>query len=119
MKLINVSKKGTLKFQLKDGRYLLNYTSGYVRIDGDLDRIYQIDKTRRIPPNTKGNYFEMVERILIHCPKERYQYCIDWVKRNVKNVNFRHQKAINVKHENIKYYQERILQLQHELKTII
>ena len=31
MKLIDISKNGTLKFKLSDGRFLLNYTSGYVR----------------------------------------------------------------------------------------
>ena len=28
MKLINISKKGTLKFELSDGRFITSYNSG-------------------------------------------------------------------------------------------
>ena len=75
MKLVNISKKGTLKFELSDGRFITSYNSGYVRINGN-DRLYQINKVRKF----KGNY----KRILIHCPQERYKYIQEWVKRNVK-----------------------------------
>jgi len=34
MNLIHINKNGTQKFQLKDGRFIYSYTSGYVRIDG-------------------------------------------------------------------------------------
>ena len=44
MKLVNINKNGTQKFQLKDGRFIYSYNSGYVRIDGGLDRLYQINK---------------------------------------------------------------------------
>ena len=84
MKLIDISKKGTLKFALSDGRFLLNYTSGYVRIDYGGDRLYQINQVRKVKPNTKGNYFTLYERVLIPNPADRYQYCVEWVKRNVK-----------------------------------
>ncbi len=82
MKLVNINKNGTQKFQLEDGRFIYSYNSGYVRIDSGLDRLYQINKVRKVKPNTKGNYFEMYERILIPCPSERFQYIKDWVKRN-------------------------------------
>ena len=88
MKLVNINKNGTQKFQLKDGRFIYSYTSGYVRIDGGLDRLYQINKVRKIKPNTKGNYFEMYERILIPNPQERFQYIVDWVNRNVKDIPY-------------------------------
>ena len=46
MKLINISKQGTLKFQLKDGRHVLSYNSGYVRMDnGKYGYIDVIGKT--------------------------------------------------------------------------
>lgn len=80
MELVNVSKKGTLKFKLSDGRFLHNYTSGYVRIEYGGDRLYQINKVRKI--YYKGMYY--YKRILIPNPFERYQYCVEWVKRNVK-----------------------------------
>jgi hypothetical protein len=82
MKLININKNGTQKFQLKDGRVIYSYTSGYVRIDSGLDRLYQINRVVKVPPKTDGNYFEMYKRILILCPSERFQYIKDWVKRN-------------------------------------
>ena len=88
MKLVNINKNGAQKFQLKDGRFIYSYTSGYVRIDGNHDRLYQINKVRKVPPNTKGNYFEMYERILIPCPQERFQYIVDWVNRNVKDIPY-------------------------------
>ena len=82
MKLINISKKGTLKFKLSDGRFLYNYTSGYVRIDYGGDRLYQINKVKKIV--TESTYF--YKRILIPNPADRYQYCVEWVKRNVKQL---------------------------------
>ncbi len=88
MKLVNVNKNGTQKFQLKDGRFIYSYTSGYVRIDGNHDRLYQINRVRKVLPNTKGNYFEIYERILIPCPQERFQYIVDWVNRNVKDIPY-------------------------------
>jgi hypothetical protein len=88
MKLVNVNKNGTQKFQLKDGRFIYSYISGYVRIDGNHDRLYQINRVRKVPPNTKGNYFEIYERILIPCPQERFQYIVDWVNRNVKDIPY-------------------------------
>ena len=42
MKLININKNGTLKFQLKNGKNVYSYNSGYVRIEGN-DRLYQIN----------------------------------------------------------------------------
>ena len=78
MKLVNINKNGTQKFQLKDGRFIYSYNSGYVRIDGGLDRFYQINKVRKIDFGDDYYY----KRILIPCPQERFQYIKDWVKRN-------------------------------------
>ena len=88
MKLINISKRGTLKFELSDGRLLLNYTSGYVRINNWGDRLYQINKVvKEVHPywtKDAGAVMYIHKRILIPNPADRYQYCVDWVKRNVK-----------------------------------
>ena len=78
MKLININKNGTLKFQLKTGKHVYSYNSGYVRIEGN-DRLYQINKVRKVKSTWK--YYDY-ERILIPCPQERFQYIKDWVKRN-------------------------------------
>ena len=55
MKLIEINKNGTQKYQLKDGRFIYSYNSGYVRIDSNLDRLYQINRVVKIPPRTDGN----------------------------------------------------------------
>ena len=78
MKLININKNGTLKFQLKDGKNVYSYNSGYVRINGN-DRLYQINKVRKIEGNC--TYLNYYERILIPCPQERYKYLVEWVNR--------------------------------------
>ena len=71
MKLVNINKNGTQKFQLKDGRIIYSYNSGYVRIDGGLDRLYQINKVRKVKSIRRYyNYY----RILIPCPSERFQF---------------------------------------------
>tara|TARA_R100001443_G_scaffold107419_1_gene117295 strand:- start:420 stop:686 length:267 start_codon:yes stop_codon:yes gene_type:complete len=83
MKLVNISKKGTLKFELSDGRFITSYNSGYVRINGN-DRLYQINKVKRIKRKAwllQCDY----KRILIHCPQQRYEYIKAWVNRNVTN----------------------------------
>tara|TARA_X000001316_G_C897373_1_gene16828 strand:+ start:241 stop:558 length:318 start_codon:yes stop_codon:yes gene_type:complete len=96
MKLVNINKNGTLKFRLKpivkkvyyNGepvresvvKHVYSYNSGYVRIEGN-DRLYQINKVIKIKPNTKGNYFEMYERVLLKNPQERYKYLVEWVER--------------------------------------
>ncbi len=90
MELVNVSKKGTLKFKLSDGRFLLNYTSGYVRIYNGGDRLYQINKViKEIDPYWTGRVGVVMyrhRRVLIPNPADRYQYCVEWVKRNVKQL---------------------------------
>ena len=86
MKLVNINKNGTQKFQLEDGRVIYSYTSGYVRIDGGLDRLYQINKKVKVEGNV--DYLNYYERILIPCPQERFQFIVDWVNKNVKDVPY-------------------------------
>jgi hypothetical protein len=104
MKLIEINKNGTQKFELKDGRFIYSYTSGYVRIDSNLDRLYQINRVRKVPPNTKGNYFEMYERVLIPCPQERFQYIVNWVNRNVKDAPYELTRKVNRLSSLVEYY---------------
>jgi len=114
MKLVNVSKKGTLKFRLNpiikvreyfqngklqrieeiEVKHVYSYNSGYVRIDCN-DRIYQINKVRKVydcsedsPKIPHGNYDYRNERILILNPQERFNYLVSWVERFYKrNTN--------------------------------
>jgi hypothetical protein len=102
MKLIEINKNGTQKFELKDGRFIYSYTSGYVRIESNLDRLYQINKvTRYTPPNSNYEYYT---RVLIPCPEERFQYIVDWVDRNVKDIPYTITRDLRNKTGWIKYY---------------
>ncbi len=107
MKLIEINKNGTQKFQLKDGRFIYSYTSGYVRIDSNLDRLYQINQVRKVKPNTKDNYFPLYERVLIPCHEARFQYIVDWVDRNVKDIPYAITRELRNKTGWIKYYTEK------------
>ena len=84
MKLININKNGTLKFQLKNGKNVYSYNSGYVRIEGN-DRLYQINKVRKIEGNI--SYLNYYERILIPNPQKRFNYLVNWVERYYKRNN--------------------------------
>ena len=84
MKLININKNGTLKFQLKTGKHVYSYNSGYVRIEGN-DRLYQINRVRKIEGNC--TYLNYYERILIPNPQERFNYLVSWVERYYKRNN--------------------------------
>ena len=85
MKLININKNGTLKFQLKNGKKVYSYNSGYVRIEGN-DRLYQINKVIKVKEinNWNENYYK---RVLIPCPQERFNYLVSWVERYYKRNN--------------------------------
>ncbi len=104
MKLIEINKNGTQKFELKDGRFIYSYNSGYVRIDSNLDRLYQINKVRTVPHEFWG---EVKERILIPCPEARFQYIVDWVDRNVKDIPYTITRELKNKTGWIKYYTEK------------
>jgi hypothetical protein len=104
MKLIEINKNGTQKFKLKDGRFIYSYTSGYVRIDSNLDRLYQINQVRTAPHDSWG---EVRKRILIPCPEERFQYIVDWVDRNVKNIPYAITRDLKNKTGWIKFYTEK------------
>ena len=93
MKLINISKKGTLKFELSDGRFITSYNSGYVRINSkESNRLYQINKVKKVWIERLPNRIYNYKRILIHCPQKRYEYIKAWVNRNI--VNKLYQKII-------------------------
>jgi|TARA_Y100000289_G_C3891515_1_gene134217 hypothetical protein len=111
MELINISKKGTQKFKLKDGRFILSYPSGYVRIDSGLDRLYQINKTRKRTEDFKcwsGEITKVTytERVLIPCPNERFEFIKDWVKRNVVNVPYSMTRELRNKTNWLKHYKK-------------
>ena len=105
MKLVNVNKNGTQKFQLKDGRFIYSYNSGYVRIDGGLDRLYQINKKIKVKGNV--DYLNYYERVLIPCPQERFQYIVDWVNKNVKDIPYTLTRQLKQKTNYLNYFRNK------------
>ena len=94
MILIKVTNKGSLHFLMNDGRVGVSSPSGYVRINTKSTnhftmekRFYQINKvkkTKEIVECWSGNSIESYryERILIHCPKERYEFLLNFENKN-------------------------------------
>lgn len=77
MKLTKITKKGSLHFELKDGRLGVCYTSGYVRVSvkGDNTRLYQINTKRKVDRPSK------VDRSVMH-----YRYVRDMVASTREQV---------------------------------
>ena len=104
MKLVNINKNGTQKFQLKDGRFIYSYNSGYVRIDSGLDRLYQINKVKKYNFTDFHYYYE---RVLIPCPSERFQFIVDWVNKNVKDIPYTLTRQLRQKTNYINYFKNK------------
>ena len=69
MKLIKITKNGSLHFEMSDGRRGVSYESGYVRISvkphnigrrGTAGRMYQINKQLTKECDNHGYYYERV-----------------------------------------------------------
>lgn len=79
MKLLKITPKNTLVFELKDGRLGMTYESGYVRVTltGLPGRIYQINKKVL---NKKDAW----ERILIPNHADRVRHLLAFENKNCK-----------------------------------
>jgi len=89
MKLIQLNKNGTAKYLLNDGRLILSYQSGYVRINTKQDNyyhgrrlMYQINPVIKVWSNGGKNYH--YERVLLNTEIKRLEFIINFVKRNVQ-----------------------------------
>jgi len=88
MKLIKITKQGSLHFRLTDGRLGVCYESGYVRVSikHSTTRFYQINKLVKVktPDYYKGfigtNYF--YKRLLINNCVERVQCLLNFNNKN-------------------------------------
>lgn len=105
MKLIHTNKKGTQTFELKDGRIVKSYPSGYVRMIKQIvtgtrmsspfvdysNTCYQLNKVEKTLVDAyicKYNG-ELVKsynhkRVLIPCVWDRMEFIKQWEKRNCK-----------------------------------
>ena len=88
MKLIKITKQGSLQFRLSDGRLGICYESGYVRVSvkHSTTRFYQINKLNKIttPDYYKGvigtNYFYKRD-IICNCV-DRVQHLLNFNNKN-------------------------------------
>ena len=90
MKLIKITKKGSLHFRLSDGRLGVCYESGYIRVSvkGVNNRLYQINKISKVI--TKSSYF--YKRQLITNCVDRVQYLLNFNNNNCiwkENINIK------------------------------
>ena len=105
MKLINTNKKGTQTFELKDGRHVKSYPSGYVRMSKQIscgtrmgkpfidynNTHYQLNKVERTLVDAfiseySGKLIKQYNhtRILIPCIWDRMEFIKQWELRNCK-----------------------------------
>jgi len=85
MKLIKVTKKGSLHFDMSDGRLGISYETGYIRVSvkGIRNRLYQINSIKRIvSTDYKGMYY--YERVLIPNQTDRLNALLKFETRNCK-----------------------------------
>ena len=84
MKLLKITKNGSLHFELSDGRIGITYESGYVRVStkGTTKLLYQINKQKYNTTNRGKNYFYTRDLIPNHI--ERIQHLVDFNAKNCK-----------------------------------
>jgi hypothetical protein len=79
MKVLNISKNGTIKCKMSDGRLGYTYRSGYVRVSlkHNNKRLYQIN-TKRTNYNAKrSNYYYTRELLYNELDRLRLLYAFD------------------------------------------
>ena len=88
MKLLKVTKSGSLHFELSDGRIGVSYSSGYVRVSTKSTnytknlRMYQINKKNTYYPN--GSEFGYYRRELISNQRDRINLLFRFNNNNCK-----------------------------------
>ena len=81
MKLLKITKNGSLHFQLSDGRIGVTYDTGYVRVSvkGIKNRLYQINQQEF---EDKTQPYSRVKRVLLPSQIDRINMLIAF---NLKN----------------------------------
>ena len=84
MKVLNISKNGTIKCEMSDGRLGYTYKSGYVRVsckDNPLQRrgvkLYQINKKRKNYNAKRSNYYYTRELVFDQLKQLQMLYAFD------------------------------------------
>jgi len=85
MKVLNISKNGTIKCEMSDGRLGYTYKSGYVRVSCKDQphfrrrgvKLYQINKKRKNFNAKRDNYYYTRELIYNELDRLRMLYAFD------------------------------------------
>jgi|TARA_B110001469_G_scaffold88281_1_gene83764 hypothetical protein len=87
MKLLKITKNGSLHFQLSDGRIGVTYDTGYVRVSvkGIKNRLYQINQQTFTDPKDNSRGYTFVKRELLPNQIDRINMLIAFNLKNCKN----------------------------------
>ena len=79
MKVLNISKNGTIKCEMSDGRLGYTYKSGYVRVSLKYNKkkLYQINVKRTNYNAKRSNYYYTRELIYNELDRLRLLYAFD------------------------------------------
>ena len=79
MKVLNISKNGTIKCEMSDGRLGYTYRSGYVRVSLKYNKkkLYQINVKRTNYNAKRSNYYYTRELIYNELDRLRMLYAFD------------------------------------------
>jgi hypothetical protein len=79
MKVLNISKNGTIKCEMSDGRLGYTYRSGYVRVSLKYNKkkLYQINVKRTNYNAKRSNYYYTRELLYNELDRLRMLYAFD------------------------------------------
>ncbi len=79
MQILNISKNGTIKCEMSDGRLGYTYKSGYVRVSlkHNSKRLYQINVKRTNYNAKRSNYYYTRELLYNELDRLRLLYAFD------------------------------------------
>ena len=79
MQVLNISKNGTIKCEMSDGRLGYTYRSGYVRVSlkHNSKRLYQINVKRTNYNAERSNYYYTRELLYNELDRLRMLYAFD------------------------------------------
>ena len=88
MKVLNISKNGTIKCEMSDGRLGYTYKSGYVRVSlkHNSKRLYQINTKRKNYNAKRSNYYYTRELLYNELDRLRMLYAFDQNNCQPKNI---------------------------------
>ena len=87
MQVLNISKNGTIKCEMSDGRLGYTYRSGYVRVSLKYNKkkLYQINVKRTNYNAKRSNYYYTRELIYNELDRLRMLYAFDCKNCQPKN----------------------------------